>query len=399
MTPREVTGGVARLDMHTIHDAAKTALAEAGRAVVRVTAQADTDAAAAAASNGTSDYSPRTARPAASGEAAWTRRFSLRRDNVQPPGCPHAPDTTPFEENGHKQCPIPGLNNLLYSQVNRYFCAFRDRKKLLYLRDKTCMKYSTDWFRYSDILTLNTSKKRAVPICWGQEYNFDKSNHIARCEWKYIREWYGTPAFWEARAHIGFNPAYGEYVQAYLDAYAPKSATGAVAPYLSVHVRRGDYITHCVKLRKKKETPWSTYLSDGRKNTLSTRDMSPKGEAYRSGCLPSFEQIAEGIAKVARMHPAIRSVFVSTNDEDLVHYLQTNASVTVGLPVFQLHFPGVANVTTELNLRLLDLAIVDMLLLSRGAAYIFNRFSSFSGTPYELAHVEGRVTDTNLWWW
>eukprot|EP01061_Rhynchopus_euleeides_P020017 TRINITY_DN3275_c0_g2_i1.p1 TRINITY_DN3275_c0_g2~~TRINITY_DN3275_c0_g2_i1.p1 ORF type:complete len:427 (+),score=130.09 TRINITY_DN3275_c0_g2_i1:169-1449(+) len=322
---------------------------------------------------------------------AWDQRLQLH-GHVVHPRCPDPKASGEYPENGVKMCPIPGLNNLLFTQTNRYYCAFRDKVKRLNLRNRVCMKYSRDWFRYSDILAVNYSNPKAVPVCFGPDYpDPEKTFNIKHCEWRHVVEWYGSPRFWEARSHISFNAGYTDYINAWLAAHAPRGSEGQVLPYLSLHVRRGDYITHCIKMRRKREPPWLSYSWKKRRNEIASNDP------YGASCLPSTEQIVAGINRVVELNPHVGAVFLSSNDEALLGEIQGSGKVR--LPLFRLHFNGVANATAELGLRGVDLAVIDMLLLSRGSAFIFNRFSSFSATPYEIAYVTGRVTETNIWWW
>ena len=323
-------------------------------------------------------------------KAMWTQRLHLVH-SAPHVSCPKDANLSiPFEENGKKMCPIPGLNNLLFTQVNRYYCAYRDKVKRLNLRAKVCMKYSRDWFRYGDILTINYSKPRAVPVCFGPDYpDPEKTNNIKHCEWRHVKEWYGTRAFWEARSHLSFNIGYTTFVDSWLAGNAPQEG-GVVLPYLSLHVRRGDYFTHCIKLKKKKEPAWLSYSWNPKHNVISS-------EPYGVSCFPQNADIIAGIKRVVKRNAALRGVFISTNDEELVSVLK--ADKTINLPVFSLQFPGIHNATAELGLRGVDLAIIDMLLLAKGSAFILNKFSSFSATPYEIAMVEGRITNENLWWW
>eukprot|EP01064_Diplonema_japonicum_P016895 TRINITY_DN24949_c0_g1_i1.p1 TRINITY_DN24949_c0_g1~~TRINITY_DN24949_c0_g1_i1.p1 ORF type:complete len:400 (+),score=65.38 TRINITY_DN24949_c0_g1_i1:48-1202(+) len=293
-----------------------------------------------------------------------------------PPRAADEPEEYP--ENGVKMCPIPGLNNLLYTQVNRYYCAARDRVKLN-LRDRLCMKYSKDWFRYSEILDIE--EKGGPPVCFGSNFA-DPEKYLKRCEWKNIREWYGSRNFWAARKKIAFNKGYMEYAEKWLE----KNSGGS--KFLAIHVRRGDYFTHCKQIAKKKEPAWHAFSWNKAHKTVS------EGGGYvRQACYPTMEEVAAGIDRVVghQKDANITSVFVSSNDKDLIK----NVSLLVSSPLsfFQLHFPN------GTSLRGVDQAIIDMVILSKASSWILNRYSSFSATPYELAYTDGRVTVDNLWWW
>eukprot|EP01060_Flectonema_neradi_P024598 TRINITY_DN33520_c0_g1_i1.p1 TRINITY_DN33520_c0_g1~~TRINITY_DN33520_c0_g1_i1.p1 ORF type:complete len:408 (+),score=65.72 TRINITY_DN33520_c0_g1_i1:31-1254(+) len=303
---------------------------------------------------------------------------------LEPPmhhkGCPTR-EVFDIPENGEKMCPIPGLNNLLYTQVNRYYCAFRDRKKLK-LRDRVCMKYSKEWFRYSEILVINQSKSNAMTTCFAQEAP-NPEGYLRNCEWRHHAKFYGSPQYWEARSHISFNGGYYTFADQWTSAVIGKNKK-----YLSLHVRRGDYESHCIKLKKKREPAWLSY-SWKKQNDVY-------GQPYDSSCFPSTEEIISGIQKVIDASDvALDAVFLSTNDRYLVSNI--TQSGVIKIPVVKMKFSSQQK--QQLSLRDVDLAIIDMILLSQGSAWILNKFSSFSATAYEMAMVTGRIDGKNNWWW
>eukprot|EP01065_Artemidia_motanka_P000021 TRINITY_DN10006_c0_g1_i1.p1 TRINITY_DN10006_c0_g1~~TRINITY_DN10006_c0_g1_i1.p1 ORF type:complete len:481 (+),score=129.82 TRINITY_DN10006_c0_g1_i1:188-1444(+) len=278
-----------------------------------------------------------------------------------------------------RKCPIPGLNNLLYSTHNRYYCAFRDRWKKLPLRDRSCHKHSTDFYRFSSVLTANASHAGAVPVCWADDH---KDPPLQRCEWKHIPSWYGSPAWWKARSHIDFRPEYYRYARSWVH-----HAVGG-RKYLSLHVRRGDYKTHCAKLRRKREPPWVSFTHDRSHRTLS-KDM------YGAGCYPSVQEIVAGVSRVLQDLGGEAAVVVSTNEPELVDDMRKSGHLSV--PVVT--FPSDPSELRQLRMRLLDAAIVDMALISQADAWILNRFSSFSGTAFEMSTLHGNMNRSRLWWW
>ncbi|KAJ9457016.1 hypothetical protein DIPPA_33472 [Diplonema papillatum] len=322
-------------------------------------------------------------------------------------GCP-APGVARFVESGEKLCPIPGFNNLLFTQVNRFYCAVRDGLPALTLRDRVCMKYSTDWFRYSEVLTFapppGARGRAGTRVC----FRDDAPNPEFKrpCEWRHVQEWYGTPPFWAARRAVDFNAGYHAYADAWLRRHLPhaggtgpsEAAVWDHHPYLAVHVRRGDYQTHCLKMKKKKEQTWLSYSWNSSHTKFA---LSP--EVYGAGCYPSVDDVAAGVARVLGERRGVKSVFVSSNDKQLVKELQRR---NPRVPFFQLAFhprgneteaPGGSN--SGGGLRGVDLAIVDMIIMARASAWILNRFSSFSATPYEMAYTAGRIQHKSLWWW
>ena len=66
--------------------------------------------------------------------------------------------------------------------------------------------YSTDWFRYSDIIAVNASQPGRAAVCWGDNTPDPERGYLKNCAWKHIQSWYGTPRYWEARAHM--NPIF-----------------------------------------------------------------------------------------------------------------------------------------------------------------------------------------------
>ena len=295
-------------------------------------------------------------------------------------GCPSR-ENFEIPENGEKMCPIPGLNNLLYTQVNRYYCAVRDKRKLK-LRDRVCMKYSKEWFRYSEILFINQSKRNAVTTCFAKEAP-NPEMYLKNCEWRHHAKFYGTPQYWETRSHISFNAGYYRFADHWISTVIGKNKN-----YLSLHVRRGDYETHCIKLKKKREPAWLSY-SWKKQNDIY-------GEPYDASCFPSTDQIIAGIQKVISSSVVrIDAVFVSTNDHELVSNISRNGNIKI--PVVRMTFNPTQQ--KQLSLRDVDVAIIDMILISQGSSWILNKFSSFSATAYEMAMVTGRITGSNNWWW
>eukprot|EP01065_Artemidia_motanka_P015102 TRINITY_DN18986_c0_g1_i2.p1 TRINITY_DN18986_c0_g1~~TRINITY_DN18986_c0_g1_i2.p1 ORF type:complete len:413 (+),score=125.54 TRINITY_DN18986_c0_g1_i2:54-1241(+) len=294
------------------------------------------------------------------------------------PSCKAQPGRGQFAEHGVKQCPVPGLNNLLYTQHNRYFCAVRDRVQLR-LRDRVCMKYSTDWFRYSDIIAVDWKRPGAAAVCWGDDTPDPERTILKGCEWKHTSKWYGSATFWDARSHVDFRREYYDYARRWLDA-----TVGPGLRYLSVHLRRGDFVAHCIKLAHKREPPFVTFSFNKKHRTMSA-------DAYGEGCYPSDSSVVNSVRRALAATVGLQAVFVSTNDPGVVDMLRESLDPHVRVLRFE-HAP-------EAKLRRVDAAIIDILLLGMGDAWLLNRYSSFSATAYETARIHGRMKDQFLWWW
>ena len=51
------------------------------------------------------------------------------------------------------------------------------------------------------------------------------------------------------------------------------------------------------------------------------------------------------------------------------------------------------------GMRHLDTLVLDMVVLSLGAHFVLNRYSSFSATVYEMATIHGRANESNVVCW
>eukprot|EP01062_Namystynia_karyoxenos_P010759 TRINITY_DN13829_c0_g3_i1.p1 TRINITY_DN13829_c0_g3~~TRINITY_DN13829_c0_g3_i1.p1 ORF type:complete len:489 (+),score=153.95 TRINITY_DN13829_c0_g3_i1:81-1469(+) len=338
-------------------------------------------AAPAAAASPSATGAPAPAPPAAAGQdgaAEWDVPFPPLPEGRNPEVCGFQPSRKPLPS---RPCPIPGLNNLLYSTHNRYYCAARDGWRQLLLRDRSCHKHSADYYRFSSLLEVNASRTGgpAPAVCWGDD---QRDPPLRRCEWKHIPEWYGSPEWWRARAHIDFRPPY----YAYARLWARRSTGGR--PYVALHLRRGDYKTHCAKLRRKREPAWLSFSHDRRHRALSS-------DAYGAGCYPAVADIESGARLALAALGTAGVVFVSTNDPGLVGQLASRGRIPAPVRAF----PSDPRQLRRLRLRPLDAAVVDMALISLASAWVLNRYSSFSGTAYEMATLHGRMNRSALWWW
>ena len=340
----------------------------------------------------------------------------------------------------YRQCPLPGLNNILYSQVNRWYCAYRDGSDIE-LRDRSCsrvgagpQKGAVEPYRFSSILTIDYSREHSLTagspsdeaaansdgeaikgrwgggganasLCWS-DIAGNKQTIPPACEWSHVPRFYGTPQWWRARRMIDFHPQYYRAAAHYVHA-----AFGG-APFIAVHSRRGDYYTHCHHVIKQGIPPWVTFSK--------TPHLV---EAPKRRCFPSEEDMIEAIAAVAALSGhTVRNVLVATNHPDELRGLQramarrsfggggkggSAAAEAYNIKVVLFDDARLREVhrATEgrdgFAIRDVDRTIVEMAMLSFGSYFIFNAFSSFSGTVYEQARIHGRVRDgdANVFVW
>lgn len=275
----------------------------------------------------------------------------------------------------YKGCPIPGLNNLLYTQHNRWYCAYRDNTAYE-LRDRTCNKGSNEPYRYSTLLQIKYEKlpphKNRAAICWT---DIKRQQEPPRCTWKDIPRFYGSAEWWEARRLIDFHQIYYKMAEKFVQKYL------GAKPFLAVHMRRGDYYTHCVLIQRKGIKPWVTFT---------------KTKGVRSGmsaCYPTLQEVNETIHSL--MAAANVSVaFVATNlPSELENFTASGRIVTVR--------PGrLRAVAGEgSGMRVLDTLILEMAVLSFGSFFLFNKYSSFSATVFEMAAIHNRTTSANVLVW
>jgi hypothetical protein len=302
-----------------------------------------------------------------------------RASGYNPPHCNVQPNLTDIDP--YKGCPLPGLNNLLFTQVNRWYCALRDNRAL-HLRDRTCNKGSSEPFRFSTIMQVDYPRlHQSLPgrptsaICWSDISKQDVAPH---CEWADIPKSYGTDLWWSARRLIDFHAVYYATARRFVELVFQSE------PYLAVHLRRGDYWQHCVVIKRKGIPPWVSF-----KNTNKLFD-------FERGCYPTLELVEATIMKVAAEH-SIQHVFIATNTPDefseMAHRMATvnNTKVQVAIP--KSFFDSVDG--GRRRMRKLDTLIVEMAVLALGNAFLFNRYSSLSGMAYEMAVIHSKATPTS----
>lgn len=298
---------------------------------------------------------------------------------VNPPHCNVVPNRTAIDP--YKGCPLPGLNNLLFTQVNRWYCALRDNR-VLHLRDRTCNKGSGEPFRFSTILQIDYTKlvntlpgRSNAAICWSDISKQDVAPH---CEWKDIPSMYGTELWWRARRHLDFHTIYYEMGAQIV------SLLFREEPFLAVHLRRGDYWQHCVVIKKRGVPPWISF-----KNTKKLFE-------FEQGCYPSIELVEQTLLRITSERQ-VKRVFIATNTPDefanMSSRMATNHDVIVQIGIPETFFSSVDGGRGVL--RKIDKLIVEMVVLSMGSVFLFNRYSSLSGMAYEMAVIHDRATPTS----
>lgn len=287
------------------------------------------------------------------------------------------PNTTDIDP--YKGCPLPGLNNLLFTQVNRWFCAVRDNRAL-HLRDRSCNKGSEEPFRFSTIVQVDyEGLARELPgrdnaaICWSDISRQDKA---ASCEWGDIPKFYGSDLWWKVRRLIDFHVTYYDSAKRFVD------LTFENRPYLAVHLRRGDYWQHCVVIKRKGVPPWESF-----RHVRKLYD-------YEKGCYPSLDLVYDTLKDVAKRHYGLKDIFIATNTVDeflpLVRKLADHDGIQLVVGVPRTFYQSLSSGSGR-PLRKLDELIIEMAVLSYGATFLFNRYSSLSGMAYEMAVVHGRA--------
>ena len=393
--------------------------------------------------------------------AGWTPTASSRN----PSFCGHQPNATPIEP--YKGCPVPGLNNLLYTQSNRWYCAVRNGV-VARLRDRICNKGSEDKYRYSTVVgirydalrvrgsggaahpagkpeeggltekeeprgngsgqkstigqpprtdlvdrsarrifTASTAKPDAaagVGICWS---DIARQDELSSCAWRDIPNFYGTDDWWDARQYFDFHEVYYDVADAMLKAAMVQVSLANRAPhqrgrepsvaslphFVGVHLRRGDYWTHCHSVTKKRLPPWLTFFNPA-------NEISPLGSM--ESCYPSADTMWRALRNVtARL--GVTHVVVATNVPSEIEFLKqkgTASGVTVWLiPDLVLALAAAAPTDmiaqmaykVYLAFRPVDRLALEVVIVSRATGLILNRYSSFSASAFEAAVIRRRV--------
>jgi len=162
-----------------------------------------------------------------------------------------------------------------------------------------------------------------------------------------------------------------------------------------LHLRRGDYFSHCHTLARD-ASPYASWnllpeLPDRYDPPGQNATKEEREKAVWPHCLPSSVEIAERLRKEAG--DSIEHVFVATNgDEAFLKELRD-----------ELGGRGYGSVTTSRDLDLpgieKDVAmIVDMEIGIRAGLFIGNGFSTFTGTIVALRLVQGRAPETSRFW-
>lgn len=298
-----------------------------------------------------------------------------------PPNCGVDPNATEIPP--YRGCPLPGLNNLLFTQVNRWYCAVRDNR-VLHLRDRSCNKGSEEPFRYSTLLQIDYEalertlpSRRNAAICWSDIARQDKA---PQCEWGDVPKFYATELWWTVRRTIDFHPTYYRTAERFVQ------TTFSNRPFLAVHLRRGDYQQHCVVIKRRGVPPWISFAK--------VRKLYD----FERGCYPSLALVEETLVDWATQR-GLADVFIATNTPDefepLAQRLAERASsplhVVVG--ILARFFSSVDRQprSLEKRLRKLDQLVVEVIVLSLGRSFLFNRYSSLSAMAYEIAAMHGRI--------
>lgn len=307
--------------------------------------------------------------PAIATDGDYSKEFPMTIGyNPAAPQCKDQPNRTTIDP--YKGCPVPGLNNVLYTQHNRWFCTYRDNV-VLRLRDRICNKGTAEPFRFSTILQIDYSripaKKKGAAICWS---DIKKQDEPRECSWTHIPKFYGTPLWWEARALIDFHPSYHQAAERFVKHKFGKEK------FIGVHMRRGDYIHHCIKIQRKGIKPWIPFKGT---KTLH-RGMS--------SCFPNITEVEVALAKVKADHGA-KYIFVGTNVPEELDPIKERLGIVLLADPERL---GV-------GARRMDYLIFEMAIMARASAFVFNKYSSLSGTVYEMATVANRTTKENVYCW
>lgn len=287
-----------------------------------------------------------------------------------PDRCLVQPNRTPIPK--YTGCPLPGLNNLLYTQINRWYCAVRDNVTIR-LRDRTCNRDGIDEpFRFSTIVQVNYSQvQRTLPshnaaaICW---CDISRQDTLRECEWKHVKYFYGNSLWWQARRAIDFHQVYYALASVFIDQFLGGK------PFISIHLRRGDYEVHCKMLYRRGTSPWITFRS------------TKKLYGVMEGCYPSMDTVKRTI-RMLRKSTTIDTVFVATNRPNVIAEAGFGKNVvTLPRSFFDRFMPGS---------RMVDRIIVEMAVLSMGSFFVLNRFSSFSAMVYEMAMIHDRIQNSS----
>lgn len=320
---------------------------------------------------------------------------------TNPDRCGVQPNTTQIDP--YKGCPLPGLNNLLYSQTNRWYCAF-EQGFTAHLRDRTCDKGSVTPFRFSTILTIDQERADELKKQEEQQKHLSKSDKPAtklgavcwsdiprqieppKCGWGEIPFFYGRPKWWVARSLIDFHAVYyaaaAEFVLHFFNN----------EPFIAVHLRRGDYFTHCVKVLSKRTPAWVSFATD---LIPSLADLNPKRSAAKkidhngnlhsvhSNCFPTKMEVEEHLQRI-RSETSIKHVFLATNHPDEF----SDVAEKLGIRTFSIK--GKDGFTLQ-TARKMDALIVEMAVASMASFFVFNRYSSLSGSIFEMATIHNRT--------
>ena len=352
------------------------------------------------------------------GVQTWNIPWEVSKN---PEACGVQPNETTIDP--YKGCPLPGLNNLLYTQTNRWYCVFRDSVSKLELRDRTCDKGSVTPFRFSSIIAIDyhgaasaksgagsVALTKTPRICWS---DIKRQNEAKNCAWKDIPSFYGKPDWWKARKFFDFQAKYYLAARKYIEHHFNNE------PFISVHLRRGDYFTHCVSVRKKHTPAWLPFTAHGAAKMIkSLADLDPKRAmlpkidhhgnpmpGVHSNCYPSFSEIQDHFARL-REQTGFKHIFLATNlpeefanltESHGIHFFQPDPSKIMALGAKTARSSaGARNNKPPLRFtasRKMDLMILEMCVASQGDHFVFNKYSSFSGSIYEMARIRGKVKE------
>ena len=277
--------------------------------------------------------------------------------------------------------------------------------------DRTCQRRggNADPYRFSTILQVDYAKaerdhKKSASLCWG-----DWERRESACNVDDIPQFYGTPDWWVARSMIDFHPIYYRVADDMLRRAFGVASDQPVPPFITVHLRRGDYDKHCKLMTSKKEPAWLSFRT--------TKGLRRGIE----GCYPSLNSVTESLLEIQKTS-GMKHVFIATNNPKELEGVAASVPGVIMMdhPAFNfskyesqdlLGGHGQAPDVIERSalykakyahkFRDVDRVIVEMCIMIRGKHFLFNKYSSMSATVYEQARVSGNMLakDSNMITW
>ncbi|KAF8121127.1 hypothetical protein EV363DRAFT_1187271 [Boletus edulis] len=171
--------------------------------------------------------------------------------------------------------------------------------------------------------------------------------------------------------------------------------SGTLTELVAVHLRRGDYVRHCPNLAK-----WGAlYMGINQHPSLpdqfdpfdfNASDTDAREAYYLQHCLPSTTQVVHRLAEIRAQHPALKRVYVLSNEW----------AWALGELKDALEKDGWADVRGTIDLQL-DAAqyhvsmAVDMAIAERAEVFVGNGFSSLSSNVVMLRFAKGMDPSSN----